>query len=122
MRELQEKLNGFLKLSHIRRTKEELTSLYDHLIDEEYEELNGEYPRTYEEFKELCDLLWVIIQYANVQGYDLEKGMNALCDEYKSKFYTKDGLYAPIYRQDGKLLKNTGFKPANFKELYKKDE
>ena len=93
--------------------------LYDKLCIEEFWELQHalEGEGEAEQFKELCDTLWVLIQFANCKGWDLTKGMTALVKEYSSKFYTADGEYQPLYREDGKLLKNTGFKKANFKEL-----
>ena len=46
------------------------------------------------EMKELCDLIWVCVQYANAWGYDLEAGMNELLKEYSSKFYDSEGNYS----------------------------
>lgn len=106
------------------KTEEKLSDkkdIYTSLIKEEYEEFMAEKDGTPEQFKELCDLIWVCIQKANKQGYDLNAGMMALVDEYTSKFYTVDGKYEPIYREDGKLLKNTGFKKADFTKIFKKD-
>lgn len=95
---------------------------YTAYIKEEFEEFIAEKDGTPEQFKELCDLIWVCIQKANKQGYNLSKGMEALVNEYTSKFYTADGKYEPIYREDGKLLKNTGFKKADFTKLMKDKE
>ena len=36
--------------------------------------------------------------------------MKLLIEEYKSKFLDEKGNYSPIFRDDGKLLKNKGFK------------
>ena len=106
------------------KTEEKLSDkkdIYTSLIKEEYEEFMAEKDGTPEQFKELCDLIWVCIQKANKQGYDLNTGMMALVEEYTSKFYTADGKYEPIYREDGKLLKNTGFKKADFTKIFRKD-
>ena len=94
--------------------------LYKDLCEEEFKEFKQAIENEEGEaqcFKELCDTLWVLVQFANCKGWDLSKGMDALVQEYTSKFFTKDGDYQPLYREDGKLLKNTGFKKANFKEL-----
>lgn len=93
--------------------------LYNKLCVEEFREFQQalEFEGEAEQFKELCDTLWVLIQFANCKGWNLTKGMTALVKEYSSKFYTSDGEYQPLFREDGKLLKNTGFKKANFKEL-----
>lgn len=95
--------------------------IYTSLIEEEFKEFMAEKDGTPEQFKELCDLIWVCIQKANKQGYSLSEGMKALVEEYCSKFYTVDGKYEPIYREDGKLLKNTGFKKADFSTFINKD-
>lgn len=115
MKELQKQL---LELMH-KSKQDPATSgaLYGTLIEEEHEEFQWEAMGSPEEYKELCDLLWVIIQYANTQGYDLEKGIQALVEEYNSKFLDADGNFNPIFREDGKLLKGPLFKKANFKEL-----
>ena len=99
---------------------DDVKKLYKKLITEEYNELMAEENCTADDFKELCDLIWVCIQYANSCEYDLSKGMEALFDEYASKLYTKEGKYEPLFREDGKLLKNTGFVKADFKRIYKK--
>ena len=112
-------------LAHLmfQRTKQEKSpanaELYRTLINEEMQEFLAEPNDTPNQFKELCDLLWVIVQFANQMGYDLEDGMTALCDEYRSKFYTEDGRYQPLFREDGKLLKNSGFRKANFGKFFK---
>lgn len=93
---------------------------YSTYIQEEFKEFMAEKDGTPEQFKELCDLIWVCIQKANKQGYNLSSGMATLVEEYLSKFYTKEGEYQPIYRADGKLMKNTGFKKADFSKLMNK--
>ena len=112
--ELQDVL-AHLMFSKTKQAKTyENAELYRELINEEMQEFIVEPNGTPEQFKELCDLLWVIVQFANQMGYHLESGMQALVEEYRSKFYTADGWYQPLFREDGKLLKNTGFKKADF--------
>lgn len=89
--------------------------MYRTLIHEEYTEWveaaeEGNYPH---EYKELGDLLWVILQYANTRGWNMARCLGDLIAEYNSKFYTKEGKFEPKYREDGKLMKNTGFKPMD---------
>lgn len=96
----------------------DLTELYTKCIQEEFKELMEEKAGTPENMKELCDLIWVCIQYANACGYNLEDGMKELLKEYKSKFYDAHGNYNPTYRSDGKLLKGAGFKKANFGKFF----
>lgn len=120
IRELQGMLSVFLEITHSKNhiERDRVQKLYREFITEEYKELLAEKPCTANDFKELCDLLWVCIQYANACGYDLEKGMNELVTEYSSKFYDSEGNYNPQFREDGKLLKGTGFKKANFDQLF----
>jgi hypothetical protein len=115
---LQEVLKGLFEITHAKGNTIDPRTLYLNLIEEEYKELVAEKPSTSNDFKELCDLIWVSIQYANACGYDLEAGMNELVKEYTSRFYDKDGNYSPQFREDGKLLKGTGFKKANFEQLF----
>lgn len=117
MKELQQTLAELMFVKTKQERSHDNRELYLRLIDEEYEELSAESQGTVGEYKELCDLIWVIIQYANQVGFDLDKGMKELIKEYNSKFYTADGEYKPTFREDGKLLKGTGFKKADFKEL-----
>ena len=112
--ELQERLAKLMFLETKQAKTYENAELYRKLINEEMQEFIVEPNGTPEQFKELCDLLWVIVQFANQMGYHLESGMRALVEEYRSKFYTADGRYQPLFREDGKLLKNTGFKKADF--------
>lgn len=118
MGNVQSVLNDLLVATHENQNTRDLRSLYIEWINEEHKELLAEKPSTPNDMKELCDLLWVCIQYANACGYDLEKGMNELIKEYSSKFYDSDGNYNPQFREDGKLLKGTGFKKANFKQFF----
>lgn len=118
MKELQGELNKLFQITHPNASRNDLEGLYKRLISEEYKELTEESSGTSEDFKELCDLIWVCIQYANACDYDLEAGMRELIKEYESKFYTKEGEYQPMYREDGKLLKNTGFKKADFSVFF----
>ena len=115
--ELQERLAKLMFLETKQAKTYENAELYRELINEEMQEFIVEPNGTPEQFKELCDLLWVIVQFANQMGYHLESGMRALVEEYRSKFYTVDGRYQPLFREDGKLLKNTGFKKADFARI-----
>ena len=120
MKDLQQELRNLFNLTHASQnmSKDQLCKLYQDLITEEYYEFVAEDDPVNKQ-KELCDVIWTIIQYANAQGWDLEKSMSLLVQEYRSKFYTEDGKFEPKYREDGKLLKNTGFKKLDLKELAK---
>lgn len=120
MKDIQSQLSKLFNLTHANQkmSKEQLCKLYQDLITEEYCEFITEKDIT-NKHKELCDLLWVAIQYANAQGWDLDKSMSLLVQEYKSKFLDENGNIHPIYREDGKLLKNKGFKKLDLNELAK---
>lgn len=117
--DLQEKLKVLFKITHS-GDQSDLKLIYRKCISEEFNELLNEDSNTHEDFKELCDLIWVCVQYANACGYDIEAGMNELIKEYSSKLWDDEGRFIATYREDGKLLKGDHFKKANFEKLMKR--
>lgn len=117
--DLQEKLKVLFKITHS-GDQSDLKLVYRKCISEEFNELLDEDSNTHEDFKELCDLIWVCVQYANACGYDIEAGMNELIKEYSSKLWDDEGNFCATYREDGKLLKGDHFKKANFDKLMKR--
>lgn len=117
--DLQEKLKVLFKITHS-GDPSDLKPIYRKCISEEFNELLDEDSNTHEDFKELCDLIWVCVQYANACGYDIEAGMNELIKEYSSKLWDDEGNFCATYREDGKLLKGDHFKKANFEKLIKR--
>ena len=117
--DLQEKLKVLFKITHS-GDQSDLKLIYRKCISEEFNELLYENSNTHEDFKELCDLIWVCVQYANACGYDIEAGMNELIKEYSSKLWDDEGNFCATYREDGKLLKGDHFKKANFEKLLKR--
>lgn len=117
--DLQEKLKVLFKITHS-GDQSDLKIIYRKCISEEFNELLNEDSNTHEDFKELCDLIWVCVQYANACGYDIEAGMNELIKEYSSKLWDDEGNFCATYREDGKLLKGDHFKKANFEKLMKR--
>lgn len=122
---LQKELSNWFLKTHCRNDQvkdsqlyKDCAILYIKCIAEEFKEFVQEDVDTPNDMKELCDLIWVCVQYANACGYDLEAGMNELLKEYSSKFYDSEGNYNPQFREDGKLLKGTGFKKANFEQFF----
>lgn len=114
--DLQEKLKVLFEITHS-GDQSDLKLIYRKCISEEFNELLDEDSNTHEDFKELCDLIWVCVQYANACGYDIEAGMNELVKEYSSKLWDDEGNFCATYREDGKLLKGDHFKKANFEKL-----
>ena len=117
--DLQEKLKVLFKITHS-GDQSDLKLIYRKCISEEFNELLDEDSNTHEDFKELCDLIWVCVQYANACGYDIEAGMNELIKEYSSKLWDDEGNFCATYREDGKLLTGDHFKKANFDKLMKR--
>lgn len=117
--DLQEKLKVLFKITHS-GDQSDLNLVYRKCISEEFNELLDEDSNTHEDFKELCDLIWVCVQYANACDYDIEAGMNELIKEYSSKIWDDEGNFCATYREDGKLLKGDHFKKANFEKLMKR--
>lgn len=117
--DLQEKLKVLFKITYS-GDQSDLKLIYRKCISEEFNELLDEDSNTPEDFKELCDLIWVCVQYANACGYDIEAGMNELIKEYSSKLWDDEGNFCATYREDGKLLKGDHFKKANFEKLMKR--
>lgn len=119
IRELQGMLLVFLEITHSKNhiERDRAQKLYREFITEEYKELLVEKPCTANDFKELCDLIWVCVQYANVCGYDLIGGMKELIKEYSSKLWDDEGNFCATFREDGKLLKGDHFNKANFEKL-----
>lgn len=117
--DLQEKLKVLFKITHS-GDQSDLKLVYRKCISEEFNELLDEDSNTHEDFKELCDLIWVCVQYANACGYDIEAGMNELIKEYSSKLWDDEGNFCATYREDGKLLKGDHFKKANFEKLMRR--
>ena len=117
-----ELLNWFLKTHYSKGNNSKLYKdyaiLYSKCIAEEFKEFLDEPVGTPNEMKELCDLIWACVQYANACGYNLEAGMRELLKEYSSKFYDAQGNYNPTFRSDGKLLKGAGFKKADFNKFF----
>lgn len=118
--DLQEKLKVLFKITHS-GDQSDLKLVYRKCISEEFNELLNEDSNTHEDFKELCDLIWVCVQYANACDYDIEAGMNELIKEYSSKLWDDEGHFIATYREDGKLLKGDHFKKSNFEKLMKRD-
>lgn len=111
-------LANWSKIANANLEPSEIKALYKKLITEEYNELLKEHSGTPEEYNECCDLLWVTILYCISQGYDINKGLEALIKSNSTKFYDNNGNFNPQYRKDGKLLKGNGYVKANWYTLF----
>ena len=64
--------------------------------------------------KELSDLVYVCYQYAANMGWDLDEALRRVHQSNMSKL---DEGGNPIYREDGKVLKSTNYKPPTLSDL-----
>ena len=95
----------------------DLEKLRIDLIFEEFEEvmdaLNND-KNAEDILKELCDLVYVCIGFADTFGWDFDTAFNRVHESNMSKL-GKDG--DPIYRDDGKILKSDQYKEPILKDL-----
>ncbi len=64
--------------------------------------------------KELADLVYVCYQYAANMEWDLDEALNRV---HKSNLSKLDEDGKPTYREDGKVLKSTNYKPPTLSDL-----
>ena len=92
-------------------------SLRIRLIREEYEELTlaiNENKNKEDILKELCDLVYVCIGFADTYGWDFDVAFNKV-HQYNMSKLDKNG--DPIYRKDGKILKSELYEEPNLQDL-----
>jgi len=86
------------------------------LIKEEYAELieainNGDDD---EVLKELCDLVYVCVGFAVTYGWSFDTAFNRVHQSNMSKL---DADGNPAYREDGKVVKPSGYEPPKLLDL-----
>ena len=64
--------------------------------------------------KELCDLKYVIDQYAAVMGWNIDEGYRRVHESNMSKL-DEEGY--PIYNENGKVMKGPNYKKPNLSDL-----
>ena len=121
---LQMKLNNFHKaFNHPTNAAYEknyidiLKSLRIKLIQEEYiEVMDALYHHKNEEdiLKELCDLVYVCVGFADTFGWNFDVAFNRVHNSNMSKLNI-DGK--PIYREDGKIMKSSLYKEPKLNGL-----
>jgi predicted HAD superfamily Cof-like phosphohydrolase len=87
--------------------------LYRGLIAEEYDEFcHAVVMRDEVEQLDACmDMIWVILGYCHMKGYDIRGAWKEVADSNLSKIDSKTGKV--IRREDGKILKPEGWTPPN---------
>lgn len=87
--------------------------LWSKLIHEEWREL--QLATSHENaFKEICDLVYVLMGYCIVRGWDFDEAFFRVHLSNMSKL-GQDGV--PIRREDGKIVKGPNYKPADLGDL-----
>lgn len=93
-----------------------LEELASKLIAEEFNEFMDE--NGFDEaalLKELADLVYVCYGYADRFGWDLDEAFRRVHLSNMSKLDPVTGK--PIFREDGKILKSSGYKEPNLRDL-----
>ena len=94
-------------------------ALYDRLINEEYNEFcQAVYDRDEVEQLDACmDMIWVILGYCHMKGYNVEGAWNEVARSNLMKIDTTTGKV--IKREDGKVLKPEGWTPQQLEQFTK---
>ena len=93
--------------------------LYDKLIREEYDEYVGALLMKDEvETLDACmDMIWVILGYCYMKGYDVAGAWNEVARSNLDKIDSVTGKVKK--REDGKVLKPDGWKPPQLENFVK---
>jgi NTP pyrophosphatase (non-canonical NTP hydrolase) len=90
--------------------------LYVKLITEEYGEfLEADYD--VDELDACMDMIWVILGYCYMRGWDVEGAWNEVARSNLAKINPETGKV--IKREDGKVLKPEGWTPPELKQFLK---
>ena len=91
--------------------------LYSSLIDEEYDEFCG--AQTQVESLDACmDMIWVILGYCYMQGYDVEGAWKEVARSNLAKINPETGKV--IKNENGKVMKPDGWTPPQLEQFTKK--
>lgn len=90
--------------------------LYSKLIMEEYQEYIDA-DRATDELDACMDMIWVILGYCYMKGWDVQGAWNEVAHSNLCKINPETGKV--IKRDDGKVLKPEGWKPPNLTPFVK---
>jgi predicted HAD superfamily Cof-like phosphohydrolase len=91
--------------------------LYSSLIEEEYDEFCG--AQTQVEALDACmDMMWVILGYCYMQGYDVEGAWKEVARSNLAKINPETGKV--IKNENGKVMKPDGWTPPQLEQFTKK--
>jgi predicted HAD superfamily Cof-like phosphohydrolase len=88
------------------------TKLYANLINEEHSEFVDSKDNV-ESLDACMDMIWVILGYCYMQGWDVEGAWNEVARSNLAKIDPNTGKVRK--REDGKVLKPEGWTPPNLK-------
>jgi predicted HAD superfamily Cof-like phosphohydrolase len=90
---------------------DENIDLYYELIKEEYKEFLDavEDGNNVEQLDACMDMIWVILGYCHMKGFDIKGAWQEVADSNLSKIDKDTGKV--LRREDGKILKPEGWKP-----------
>ena len=97
-------------------TKENI-ELYRKLIKEEYEEFLTAIQENdkIEQLDACMDMIWVILGFCYMKGYDVQGAWNEVARSNLSKINQETGKV--IKREDGKVLKPEGWTPPSLEQF-----
>jgi predicted house-cleaning noncanonical NTP pyrophosphatase (MazG superfamily) len=90
--------------------------LYSKLICEEYEEFIDA-KNNVEELDACMDMIWVILGYCHMKGWNVEGAWNEVARSNLVKINPETGKV--IKREDGKVLKPEGWTPPSLQQFVK---
>jgi len=90
---------------------DENIDLYYELVKEEYKEFLDavEDGNNVEQLDACMDMIWVILGYCHMKGFDIKGAWQEVADSNLSKIDKDTGKV--LRREDGKILKPEGWKP-----------
>jgi predicted HAD superfamily Cof-like phosphohydrolase len=94
-------------------------ALYENLIHEEYDEFVGAIhaENDVEQLDACMDMIWVILGYCYMKGYNVEGAWNEVARSNLCKINTETGKVNK--REDGKVLKPEGWTPPQLEQFTK---
>lgn len=97
----------------------ENSKLYAKLIEEEYIEFTEAFALNdqVESLDACMDMIWVILGYCYMRGYDVEGAWNEVARSNLAKINPETGKVNK--REDGKVLKPAGWTPPELKQFVK---
>jgi len=95
------------------KPSEETFKLYSRLIEEEFQEFSSAYHMgdEVEQLDACMDMIWVILGYCYVKGYNVEGAWKEVAKSNLCKIDSETGKL--IRRHDGKILKPEGWQTPN---------